>query len=149
MVDEYELRGRLVNTLLSQGFQIHTYRIIDQSSAVVTWAEGTDEVAANAALDAFDWTEAAHTAWTLDNQKAAAKLLLSAHDAMPLATRGACYGNMLTAQETRAKINEILAALQSGDPAAIMAVEPLVTGDTLESALIQVGQIIDAGMVTL
>lgn len=68
-----EIDTRLVNTLLSQGFQIHTYRIIDQSSAVVTWAEGTDEVTANAALALFDWSESAHVAWRRDQAATAIK----------------------------------------------------------------------------
>lgn len=140
MIDETDLGTRLVNDLLTQGYLVHIYKIIKSGSVTVTWEKGTDEEAANAALAKFDWSEAAHAAWKVAQQKNVAKTLLVASEPMPIAVKAACYGNMISTQEARLKINEILAALKAG---TIQDIQPLVTGDSLESATQLVSNIID------
>ena len=134
----------MISQLGSQGFQIHTVRYVEPNSAVVTWAEGTDETAANAALAAFDWSEAAQGEWAESQRRNTAKRLLNSSDPMPLATRAGGYGNMLSTQECRAKVNEILAYLRNP---ALGVPADLQTGDTLAEALGHVAQLIDAGIV--
>ncbi len=84
-MEEYGIR--LVDTLLLQGFQIHTYRIVDMKSAVVTWQEGTDIKAADTALDKFDWSEEAHKQWLVTRNREAVLATLMSNDTISVSVR--------------------------------------------------------------
>ncbi|MBA4191324.1 MAG: hypothetical protein C0467_25360 [Planctomycetaceae bacterium] len=139
-------KKRLVMALASAGVPVDTVDVVGKSANVTYMKEATSQQVAKGEelLAAFDWSPEAESAWAESQQRADAKRMLTASDPMPLATRAACFGNMLSTQEARRKINEILAALQNG---TIASVQPLATGDDLSAALVQVGQLIDAGVV--
>ena len=117
-------------------------------SADVTYASGTSfEVIAAASAylaNEFNWSDAAEQQWQAARLRAAAKLLLTSMEPMVIAVRASCFALMLSVQEARAKVNQIIAAVQAGD---VSAVQPLLTGDSLATALEQIADIIDSGAV--
>lgn len=139
-------KTRLVMTLAGAGVPVDRVTLTGPDSAEVTYMPGAtpEQVAAGAAaLAAFDWSDAAESAWLEGLRRADAKAILTAGDPMPTATRAGCLALMLSLQECRAKVNELIAAAKAGD---VSGVEPLVTGDSFAAALEQVAQLIDAGV---
>ena len=108
--------------------------------------DGTPEqlAAAEARAALFDPSPEAQAAWQAGFDREQAKRYVLAPEPLPLAVRAACVALMLSLQECRAKVNEVLAAVQAGDVSAVAALQ---TGDTPEQAFAQVLQLIDAGMV--
>lgn len=139
------MRDRLIDALAAAGVPVDTVTGEGPGAALTyhQYATQAQRDAGAALLAAFDWSDAAHRAWLAARDRAAAKAALRAGDAIPRAARGGSYALMLSLQECRAKVNEIVARLNAQGA----TIEPIVTGDTLEQALAIVDQIIDAGAV--
>lgn len=135
-------KQRLVMTLAGNGVPVDTVEIAGMSAKVTYMAEATDDQRKKGEqlLEAFDWSEEADMVWLRSQDRARAKAMLVAAESIPLATRAACYALMVSLQECREKVNEVIAAVKD------KAIEPLATGDSYAKALETVAQIIDAGI---
>lgn len=130
------------------GTPAHTAKVTD-GGVTFTFPPGTtpEQAAAGETRAAlFDPSPEAQAAWEEGRNRERAKRYVLAADPLPLAVRAACVALMLSLQECRAKVNEVLAAAQAGD-GSLLAVAALQTGDTTEEAFGQVLQLIDAGLV--
>lgn len=142
------VKQRLVMTLAAAGVPVDTVTITGPTSAAVTYmpdATPGQLAAGAAALAAFDWSDEAHRAWEAAQVGDEAKrIVLSADDAVTRATRAGCLALMLSLQECRAKVNELVNAVNA---ALGTSVEPLVTGSSFAEAMADVTALIDAGVV--
>ncbi len=139
-------KQRLVMTLAGAGVPVDRVTITGPGAADVTYMDGATQAQRDQGaevLAGYDWTDEAEHAWETAKQTAAAKAILTAEEPMPKATRAACFALMLSLQEARAKLNELVAAVNTAHGTTI---EPLVTGSTFAEALTDVAAVLDAGI---
>lgn len=135
-------KKRLVMTLASAGVPVDRVTI-DGNSVEVTymeWATQSQRDQGAAIISELDLSAEAESVWEIDQKRSQAKRTLGESEPIPLATRAACYALMVSLQECREKVNEVIAAVKD------KAIEPLATGDSYAKALETVAQIIDAGI---
>jgi len=139
------MRDRLIDTLAVAGIPVDTVVGEGEGTEVtyLSYATQSQIDAGNSLLASFDWSDIAHRQWLAEKSRSASKAALRSTEAVPRAARGGSYALMLSLQECRAKVNEIItwANLQGA------SIELLVTGDTLNQALAIVDQMIDAEIV--
>lgn len=143
-------KPRLVATLAGAGVPIDTLTVSAPGSAVWTYMGGaTDEqkATAEAIVAGYDWSPALDEVFAANQAtratRDAAKGMLAAADPLAIATRAACYALMVSIQEARGKVNELVS--WANTQGAVIA--PLETGDSLQDAFAQIAAIIDAGGV--
>ena len=129
--------------LAGAGVPVDRVRITGPASADVTYMPGVtaEQLAAGAAIIAgFDWSPEADAEYEAARTRNAAVKSLAAQTPELIATRAACVALMLSLQEARAKLNELIAATGAG-------VAPLATGESVSDAMGTVAQLIQSGAV--
>lgn len=134
---------RIRSTLEAAGYPMFSIVVTGVASAIVVPFDLSQRSAVDEEMESFDWSDEAEAAWLAQQQRDAAKEILTSQDAMPKATRNSDYALMISLQECRVKLNELITAVKAGD---VSSVELLVTGDTLQDALGTIEQLIDAGV---
>lgn len=149
-------KPRLVAALAGAGVPIDTVTLSPEQlggtpalvrRTFMPWATQEQIDRGDAIIAAFDWSPALDAAFAAEqvarSARDAAKGMLSAADPLAVATRAACYALMVSIQEARGKVNELVAWANAQGA----AVAPLETGDSLVAAFDQIRAIIDAGGV--
>ncbi|WP_439627466.1 hypothetical protein [Gemmata sp.] len=142
---------RVADALRAQGYTVHHISMKADGSGAngLTFPDGTPLDSQAAALEylatAFDWSDQGEQDWEkARTTEAAVAIVLTGQDAQTRATRAACVALMVSLQECRAKVNELVAAAQAGDASAV---QPLATGDSIADAFAQVAALLGSGAV--
>lgn len=139
---------RLSAFLASAGVPVDVVTITGPTSANVTYQPDatSDQIQLGVEILAtFDWSDAAETDFVASLQRAVATaIVLTGEDPISRATRGGDYALMISLQEARVKINEIITQVNTATGSTIVLLE---TGDTFDDAMNSVVELINAGIV--
>ncbi len=138
------MRERFIQTLAGAGVPIDTCS--PAFPFTVTYLRplsAAEQAHADAAIAAFDPSDAAQAAWEQARENAAAVAAIASRDAIARAARAGTLALMFSLQECRAKVNQIVAHLNAGGANIAL----LETGTSVEEAFEQVAQLIASGGV--
>lgn len=139
------MRERFILTLAANGVPVDT--VSAAHPFAVTYQRplsGEEQARADALIAAFDPSPEAQAAWEESRRLEQVKQTLTSQDPVPKAARAGLLALMLSLQECRAKVNEVVA--WAGAQGATIA--PLETGTTFDEAIDTVRMLLDAGVVS-